>query len=337
MDINIAIAIISLSFTIVFGLIGLRLTIKYRKKVDLTFYNNECFSLFHTVVKNLPEIELMFQGKPITENIVLLKATFVNTGNIDLDKSNVYKPLAVILPENYLIVHGKIIEKSKDLYVKEKVEHNKIVFEWDLLQNNEYFTFHCLIEYIPAKVPISEKIKDETEDNQKNSVKGLINKLKFDYRISNLRNINESESPKVAADKEFVSLYFIVVGFCLAFICAFSVYDEYTQNYEMKYKVNYKNIEIITQIKPSDLDHVEIKNDKGELIDKVAIDELNKNYQPELIIIQKRRHSVGVDIMTGFIAIASFVVGFSFVPDYIKNRRIDKLLKNQLFNNKRNQ
>lgn len=324
MDINITIAILSLLLTIIFGILGLWYTIKFRKKVDLTFYKDECFSLFQTVVKNFPEIEVKFNSKPISENLIFLKGTIANTGNVDIDKTNVYKPVSIELPNNCNILQAKIIDMSPNLNVNEKVNINKIQFEWDLLQNNEYFTFQSLVEYKPKDKSEKKNSKDANEKNKGDIANKLMNEIKFDYRILNLRQLNKFKDTN--SDKGIEIICISIVFFLNAIVGGYIVLDTtFSPGYEMKYIINHNNNEIVADIEPDDLINFGIKVE-NKLIDKVKIDELNKKYHPQLTIMQKKE-SLLFSIYFSIISIFSFFASAYFFRTYLRKKRINSLTR----------
>lgn len=77
MDVNNFLTILGLIVTLLVGYLGIRYAFKFRNKVSITFIRRECFSLFNTIVKNLEEIEIKFKNQPITQNLILLKGTFI--------------------------------------------------------------------------------------------------------------------------------------------------------------------------------------------------------------------------------------------------------------------
>jgi len=75
---NTGLTVAGIVLTIIFGIIGLRYTLRQRRKTNIIFLENNCISLFKTIVRNLEDIEIKYKGKIIDENLILLKGTFFN-------------------------------------------------------------------------------------------------------------------------------------------------------------------------------------------------------------------------------------------------------------------
>lgn len=215
MDISIdtILAVIGLILSMYFGYLGIKYAFKFRKKPEIIFLKNTSISLFKTIVKNLDDIEINFQGKKIQENLILFKGTFFNNGNVDIEKSVIHKPIEIELPNNYNWVSFKIIDTSEDLDVKIEQNNNKLIFNWDLLKEGEFFTFDSLLEYKP-------------EDQEKEVIsigRRLLKDLKISHRITDLKSINKENSirkPFTITGLIFFSIFllgFVSATFYLSF------------------------------------------------------------------------------------------------------------------------
>src|SRR5690349_21834673 len=125
--------IIGLMVTIILGYLRLKYTSLNRRNTEIIFLKNASISLFKTIVKNLDDIEIKFKGNKISENLILFKGTFFNSGNTDIEKSVIHKPLEIELPDNYSWVSHKIIDSSDGLTVVTMQIGKKLSFDWDLL------------------------------------------------------------------------------------------------------------------------------------------------------------------------------------------------------------
>lgn len=175
--INTLIGIFGLLITLFFGF--REISKRNRKKMDIIFLKNSSFSLFDSIVKNLDDLEITFQGKKINENLVRFKGIFLNNGNSDIGTDIVHGPLKISLPDNYSWARYKVIDSSNGLIVNSYTKENDLNFEWDLFKKGEYFTFDSLIEYNGGL---------HGDDNDK-IVSFLLEQLKIDHRIKELGSI----------------------------------------------------------------------------------------------------------------------------------------------------
>lgn len=73
MNYSTLLAVTGASATIVFGALSIYFAIKKRLSGEITFFLEDCISLFDTIVKNFPELAVLYKNKPIDKSIVLLK------------------------------------------------------------------------------------------------------------------------------------------------------------------------------------------------------------------------------------------------------------------------
>lgn len=189
--------------TLILGYLGVKYSLKSKRKTDIIFILKGSISLFNTIVKNLDDLEIKFHGKKIDENLILFKGSFFNNGNVDIDKSIVHKPIELELPSNYNLVKHKIIDVSEGLHIKSKEKQNKLIFEWDLFKEAEYFTFYCLIEYKSSK-----NANDQIDISNE-----LVKNIKINHRISDLKNVNKEYSlPKPMPIKGLIILSIFLIS-----------------------------------------------------------------------------------------------------------------------------
>lgn len=244
MDINLIYMALGVIATILVGYRGIKYTANHKIITKLLFFENGCISLFETVVKDLEEVEIKYKGKKIDENLLIYKGTFFNSGNTDIDKSIIHQPLKVSLPENYEWKKIKIIDQSKDVNIALDYNESEATFNWDIIKENEYFTFDSVIEYKPE--PKNEEDKDSIIHD---ITRYLTRNIGFNHRITNLKSIEKEDLPtKPAGRVEFI--FFSI--YLLAFVClglywsaGQFVYPDYNVTYEIKAgsTKNYTSIE----------------------------------------------------------------------------------------------
>jgi hypothetical protein len=321
MDINLIYMILGVIATILVGYWGIKYTANHNTITNLLFFENGCISLFKTVVKDLEDVEIKYKGKKIDENLLIFKGTFFNSGNTDIDKSIIHQPLKVALPENYEWKKIKIIDQSKDVNFNLDYTENEATFNWDILKENEYFTFDSVIEYKPQL---------KTENNQESSVKDitrhLTRNISFSHRITNLKAIEKENLPTKPVSKfgfTFLSVYLLAIV-CLGLYWSAGqfVFPDYDVTYEIKLdstntysalESNGKN-EIIL-----------VDNDDNEIIKKInASNEIGLTGKVKTV--KKDLSYLGL-IGGGLLALLILLAFIMMVYSYFKDKALYKKVK----------
>lgn len=220
-NIDITLGIVSLAITAILGYVGIKHTLKYRKKTEIFFLKITSISLIEDIVKNLEDIEIKFRGAKISENLVLFKGAFFNSGNVDIEKRLIHKPLEIELPENYQWIDFKMAKRSEGLEINFTVDSNKIVFGWDLFKEGEYFTFDSLVEY------------KSSEESQLAIDNDLVELLKINQRITDLKKVKKEYSiPKPT----FLSTY-LFAFFLFGSLAGSGIYISYENYFFPTYRI----------------------------------------------------------------------------------------------------
>ncbi len=304
LKIDTLLAVIGVIATIVIGYLGVRYTLKYRKKTDIIFLKNSSISLFKTIVKNLDDVQITFKGKKVDENLIVFKGTFFNNGNVDIDNSIVHKPLEIELPHNYYWVNQKIIGCSEGLEVKLTQTENKIVFNWDLFKEGEYITFDSLVEY---------KSNPENEPQSTDISKGLLKGLTFNHRITNLKNISKEGSiPRPMGFSGMVFLSIIVLSLVFGGYYL-SVGQYFFPSYEVYNEVNIDSIQYFVKATAENDNLIELTSISSEEIATVTKDEFRKIKGDELKI-QRKKINYWALIIIGLFKALHFLI----ISNYLK-------------------
>ena len=169
---------ITSTLAIVFFILTLRSTNRSRRAPGLLYAQTDCVALFDSIVKNMDKIEIMYDAEPITQDLILLKGCFYNSGNDDLDSSKIHSPVSVDFGEKIEVIECNISEMPDGSTVEKKIiDNQKIEFNWDLLKKKESFHFDILLK---DEKKNGEKEKERVE-------KGLFKKIVFTHRITNFR------------------------------------------------------------------------------------------------------------------------------------------------------
>lgn len=251
--------------TVLVGYWGIKYTANHKAITNLLFFENGCISLFKTVVKDLAEVEIKYKGKKIDENLLIYKGTFFNSGNTDIDKSIIHQPLKVTLPENFEWKKVIIIDQSKDVNIILDYNESEATFNWDILKENEYFTFDSVIEYKPQ--PNTDKSKDTVILD---ITRHLTRRIKFSHRITNLKSVEKEDLPtKPASRFEFAFLVIYLLGFvCLGLYLSAGQFIY--PNYNVAYEVKMDTTEIYSSIEAQNKNEIKLLDDEeSEVIRRI--------------------------------------------------------------------
>jgi len=314
LSIDTTLTVVGLIVSLILGYYGLKYTFKYRKNTQIIFLKNVSISLFKAIVKNLDDIEINFQGKKISENLILFKGTFFNNGNTDIEKSIIHKPLEIELPTNYSWVRHKLIDASEGLEVDSKLNDNKLIFEWDLLKEGEFFTFDSLIES-----------KNEGE-NFSDIGKQLLQDIKINHRITDLKNVVKENSvprPMQTGGVIFISLVLLGMisgGFYLSFgQLVFPKYDIFNE-------INLQTGKQFVALSGENENEVAILDQSGEKIGLMTKKELSNRLGESTKIVKSKVNYWTLGIF-GFTTIAYFIFWIAAIISIIRERRLYTKLK----------
>jgi hypothetical protein len=310
--------ILSVIVTIIIGIIGVKYTFKQRKKTELTFLKNTCIYLFKAIVKNLDGIEIKYQGNKIGENIILFKGTIFNTGNVDIDESIIHKPLSMKLPANYSWIEYKIIDKSDGLEVAVIKEDNKLIFNWELLKESEYFTFDSLIEFN------SDEPDKKVQDQDLNDC--LIEKISFDHRITSLKSV--AKENKIPRPTPLGILIFLILVTLL--MIGAGLYLSVGQFLLPKYEIfnAYRIDSTLTYVKVKAIDSSTIKllNQKDKVVEKISLLEFNKQSINNSVIFKVKTEIVNL-VFGSFLVLTYLLLLITIIVIEIQRRKLFNKIK----------
>ncbi len=321
MNTEIIIATLGIVSTVLVGIWGIRYASKHKMKTQLLFIEHNCISLFRSIVKNLEEIEIKYKDKTIEQNLILFKGTFFNSGNTDIDHSIIHKPLTVELPHYFNWKKAKIIDKSEDVVIENKIEKNQLILDWDILKENEYFTFDSVIEYKPD----SEQNRDnDITSNEYDITRQLSRNIKFSHRITNLSSVSKEKFP--SKPMGFWGIVFLSI-YVLVFVGLFSylsVGQFVFPEYDVYHEINQDSTTIFAKLQASDKDKIELKNNKEEWI--VTGEELSRIIGTKIEISKQGIKYWSLSIF-GLFTIIMFLGLIFFIIEEMNTKRLYKKIK----------
>lgn len=310
--------IIGIVLTVGFGIYSIWSYKKSRRNVSLEFQRKECYSLFRDDVNRL-NIEIVYNKKPLTRTLILLKAKLLNNGQIDIDKNRIYSPLKIKSTDDFNWLETTITSNPESATTSVKlISETEIQLDWDLLKKDEFIEFEALAEVVNTDKQYLEKALD------------FYNGLFFDFRITDLNSIQKeklfsnsnrqrnflSRITKVTALAAiFLGIVFLVFGF----FPNMSILGKDT----LKYRIEIKGLEKSGIIKTSKGDNVKLSLDdsKEEVI--LSVDQFNK--MCKIKVVEK----IVTDPHTTFISYTFGIVyiimgGFLLTTNLLRNKRKKK-------------
>jgi hypothetical protein len=184
-------------------------------KNRIAYLQFDIISLVRTLTKDLKDFQLLHKGNPVDPGIYLLRGALLNTGNNDLDKAVVHKPLEMHFPKGYEIIDVHVGET--DTKAVSSIREDALVFEWDILKKKEFIPFNVVLR-IPSDVFPERKYG---EPAKRNLYTELLKQLVFKERIVNLdriRKVNAYESSLVVElqDKIIAGVSIALLALALA-------------------------------------------------------------------------------------------------------------------------
>ena len=282
MELNMFLVLLGIIITVVVGAIGIIYTYRIRNIPKITFLEQDFFSLFKSIIKNMDGINITFENIQINPSLLMLKASFINNGTIDIDSSMVHEPLKIKLPENCKWKRIKITKTSPNVNINFKMSDVITEFDWDLLKKNEYFSFDALIEIIDDP--------KESIDIDNEYIKILSKKISISHRITNLEKINKENLYSITKYKTFKK---IPVPFILLLIMEFlliismSIFDIPDQSLKNTHYIikDLKNNNIEIKIIYLNNDNILIKSIDNKYKEVLTVDEFVKKYNIPLKVV----------------------------------------------------
>jgi hypothetical protein len=212
----------------VLALIGIALTIlsiylmmRRRYPGRVTFIRESSIALFDMIVKNFPEIQVVFEGNAVQPDLVLLSGALVNSGRIDISPLVTEMPIEIGLPTGFEWLMAKIVSTSPNLEAEVKVEGGqRLVLTSGLFRQGEFVRFQAL-----AKVPLGEEIGRSSQESL--SVR-LEKSLTFSHRIADTREIDVKKLQDIEGLKRtvyrgprailYITVFLITMSILMAYI-----------------------------------------------------------------------------------------------------------------------
>ena len=318
MTLNMFLGLLGIIITIIVGAMGIIYAYRIRSIPKITFLEHNFFSLFEEIIKYMDGINITFENIQVGPSLLMLKASFINNGTVDIDSSMVHEPLKIKLPENCKWKRIKITKTSPNVNVNFKMSDVITEFDWDLLKKSEYFSFDALIEVIDTP-------KESIEIDYK-YIEKLSEKISTSHRITNLEKIDKENLYSIMKPrrlKERVPLLIInlILGFLLLiFVFTVPIQSLKDTHYIIKDLKN-NNMEIkLVYLKN---DNILIKSIDNKYKEVLAVDEFAKKYNIPLKVVNNTMMVYFVSI----VASLAILISISELIIYLFIKRKENYIK----------
>jgi hypothetical protein len=254
--------------------------------------------------------------------LIIYKGTFFNGGNADIDKSMVHKPLTILLPQDYEWRNVNIIDKSENINVSCSNTKEELNFEWDVLKENEYFTFDSVIEFKPKN-----NNKDEKDYSPENITRKLSQNIKFTQRITSLKSVDK----ETLLSKSFGFLEFFIISIYLLALIFGSLYWAVGQfvfpDYKILNEICIDSKSYFVTSKAKNMDEIKLFDVEGTKITPITISNSNNFVFTGKIKIVKNGINYWGLIIGGFLVIILLIVFLGFIGIFYHDAILYKKVK----------
>ena len=272
-------------------------------------------------------INITFENIQINPSLLMLKASFINNGTIDIDSSMVHEPLKIKLPENCKWKRVKITKTSPNTNINFKMSDVVTEFDWDLLKKNEYFSFDALIEIIDDP--------KESIDIDNEYIKKISKKMSISHRITNLEKISKNNLHSITKYTNIKNIPFpfillLIMGFLfMVLILNTNTPDNFLWNTHYIIK-DLKNNNIEIELLYLKNDKIQIKSIDNKYKELLTIDEFVKKYNIPLKVVYNSRSKYILLILLLIFLLAgifSFILWLKIFPNMIRREYYIKILQ----------
>jgi hypothetical protein len=204
---------------VVATIVGLYITLHIVKRTSITYVKVAYLSLFQSIVKDMRNLTVQYQGNSIGPEIYLLRSAIINDGNTDVDNLSIHEPIQFTFPTSVKILEYQLVGSQKATLL---LQDNVLTLTWDLLKTGEAIPFTVLVKHNDDASKIQEEHPDFLETLDKS--------IKIDARITNLNRIGKAEAPKASDGQSrpqiFLGLLYSGMLVLLLLFCALTYFNK---------------------------------------------------------------------------------------------------------------
>lgn len=303
-------SVIGISVSVVFGLVGIYLTLRSRYSGRITFVDEQTIELFDSVGNTIEKLEVSYDGNLVSDNLVLLNGAFVNSGKSDITPEMVEQPISICLPEGYKWLSGNMVESNINAQLVIESD-SKLSIRTGLFRRNEFVRFHAL-----AQLPNST-------DNETNG-SNLKQALTFSHRITNTSDIDTSELDERTVSKTYLKskLTFPLIMLILTLgVGAYALYKGVP--HQIVYPIEFKHGSEQVLVKPLSEDLVRLVSVESDYEQEMSLGEYIRLKKGNPISIERNDYYILWVIGLQSLLLGLLVALVLFY--YFKNRKLLKI------------
>jgi len=287
------------------------------KKNKIVHFSVNSYDIGKGLSNEFPDFQLHYGGEDLTDNVMVLKGGFMNTGRNDIDALKGDSDIKLILPEECVVKTVKVLPSTQELHINTDIKGNIINFGiCDDLRADEFFKYTAIVE-------TSEEI-----DN-------LHDKLSFRHRI---RNTEKIRGTYIGQQRSlFKRKFYKWVIFIYLITCAISLVLSLYQKMDFNIYNNATNKEVTLHIDPQS----NLCVNEGFFIPFISgtiisSEEFEKEYRIEPVTVFQWNSARFIFVMV-YIFLVFVGVGILYYLTWGKDGHIIKVLKenDQIKNNKK--
>lgn len=316
METSTVLTIIGIIASVIFGGTGIYIVFKRRYSGEITFVKEDLIGLFDSIIRNLPELSILYNEEPVGQGLVLLKGAFLNTGSKDIAEVMVEEKLSLNLPKHYKWLTGKVVETSPKVQAILKVSERNIILESGLFRCNEYIRFEALTE-----VPINEGENLDIEEK-------LEKALTITHRIADTKKVKMRELPDVRKSfrdfKKHLILPILVIILSLAIPLAFHFIGWPAETNFLIHTNDNKTVKVrLVPRLDGTVKVIGVDQQYKEIVNASDFFQ-REGLKPEIVPARELRR-IGIPIAIVYLSLGCLVALLSYI-DYKRARKLHKLL-----------
>jgi len=307
--------VLGIAITLLVGAPALYLIIKHKYPGQITFLKESCIPLFDSIVKNMPELEVMYKNNPVSERLVLLKGILINSGKKDITEAMIEEKICLNLPEGFQWIAAKVVSTSPKVQATVCAKQKKLIFSTGLFRCKECIQFEALAE-------VNANNGNNLCDSVKLGVK-LEKSMIITHRISDTQKIKKQDMPDISRTSKQMKrdLSPIILMFLMGLFIAGGLFFIGIP-YQITYILDKNGSSIEVSIKPQGDGTVKISQVDGDFEDIMPVEVFFKNQNIKPTIVPEKS-DIAFGIFIFFILLVFVIIGL--LVTYINHRKAIKI------------
>ncbi len=249
--------------------------IRRRYPGEITFVRELSIPLFDAIVKDLPQLSVLYEGKPVSQRLVLLRIAILNTGSVDISEEMVDQKLTFSLAEGYRWVAAAVAGASPQVQASVASRDRDLVLSAGLFRCNEFIRFQAIAE-IPSPGDAAEK-NPVRFGKQLDKAISISHRIKDTGRVVRVDLSSVPDRRKSSRQFLFAAAAFTVLVALICFLDA--KFADPDLNFVITIPETQAQVEVL--LNPSDSKTLLAQGTTNDIRLKIAAEELFDKYHPK--------------------------------------------------------